>query len=584
MNIFFYIILAILVLTTLFLLFLIVKTVSLKLKKSFIFNHTVIIGLSRTANQVALNLAKAGRKVIVVTKEPLGVDSQSIRDHGGLVLSETSYNLSVFKKAKLDKAKIVFIATSEDDTNIVLAQMISRVKKRNYGGAILKLMVKIGDSDLKNLVSDYQESSNKSLIETCPFNINEIAAQYIYDKFPPHKYIDGDTLKDKEKIICIVGNNEISTAFLLENSILSQYGDKDKLKVFLICENVEVYYKSIIRNYPNISSFLNIIPIELENDNFSSHHQWNSQFIDLVDSIDIAYFFGDKDSKLFNSALHFRQFLYEKTQNIRKIPIVVCLPEETKAVALLDGDSSEKQTLTSKFHNDVVIHLVRKYTDVCSVDRLIDGSNQTEILAKAINYYYSIKFEFNELLNSNFKKSNNHEFLNRLEKEVLEFKVKRGEPLEQIEQLVVNFTKEYTKNSAEKIKSIFGINAQWNNLTDRKKESNRYVARHLDVKVYILNKLGLKTFSNDEIKSKFNYLAPIEHNRWSAEKFAFDFTYGVLPSSDKNLKKILKDTLKIHDQLIPYDNLDDSNKDKDLDMFYLLPLLQKIKDNIGNEV
>jgi hypothetical protein len=67
--------LAFLVLLTLFLLFIIVKTVTLKLKKSFIFNHTVVIGLSRTANQVALNLAKAGRKVIVVTKEPLGVES-----------------------------------------------------------------------------------------------------------------------------------------------------------------------------------------------------------------------------------------------------------------------------------------------------------------------------------------------------------------------------------------------------------------------------------------------------------------------------------------------------------------------------
>lgn len=571
-------------LLTLFLLFIIVKMVVINLKKTFIFNHVVIIGLSRTANQVALNLAKAGRKVVVVTKEPLGVESQSIRENGGLVLTETSYNLSLFKKAKLNRAKIVFIATSEDDTNIVLAQMISRIKKRNYGGTILKLMVKIGDSDLKNLVSDYQESSSKSLIETHPFNINDIAAQYIYDKFPPHKYIDGDTIKDKEKIICIIGNNDIATSFLLENSILSQYGDEKNLKVFLVCEKAEAYYNLIIKHYPNILKFLNVVPIELENANFSSLHNWNLQFVNSVNSIDIAYFFGDKDSKLFNSALHFRQFLYEKTQNIRKVPIIICLPEETKAVALLEGESSERQTLSDKFQKDVVIHLVRKYTDVCSVDRLIDGSNETEILAKAINYYYAIKFEFNELLNTNFKKSTNQEFLKRLEKDVLDFKVKRGEPLEQIEQLVVNFTKDYTKNSAEKIKSIFGINAQWNNLTDRKKESNRYVARHLDVKVYILKKLGLKTFSNDEIKEHFKYLAPIEHNRWSAEKFAFDFAYGVLPTSDKNLKKILKDTLKIHDQLIPYNELDDSNKDKDLDMFFLLPLLQKIKDNIGNEI
>jgi hypothetical protein len=146
--------------------------------------------------------------------------------------------------------------------------------------------------------------------------------------------------------------------------------------------------------------------------------------------------------------------------------------------------------------------------------------------------------------------------------------------------LVIDFTKEYTKNSAEKIKSVFGVNRLWNNLTDRKKESNRYVARHLDVKFYILKKLGLKTITKEEIKIHLKYLAPIEHNRWSAEKLAFDFTYGMLPAADKNLKKILKDTLKVHDQLIPFNKLDDTNKEKDLDMFFLLPLLQKIKENI----
>ncbi len=579
MNTIFYITVAFLVLLTSILLFFIVKLALNTIKKSFIFNHVVVIGLSRTANQVALNLAKAGRKVVLVSKEPVGIDTLTIRENGGVVLSETSYNLSLFKKARLNKAKIVFIATSEDDTNIILAQMISRIKKRNYGGGILKLMVKINDADLKNLVSDYQESSNKNLVETSPFNINNITAQYIYDKFPPHNYIDGETIRDKEKIICIVGNNDIATSFLLENSILSQYGDENNLKVFVICENAEVYLKSVFKKFPNISNFLNIVPIELENDNFSTKHKWNSLFINSIDSIDIAYFFGNKDAKLFSSALHFRQFLYEKTQNIRKVPIVVCLPEETEVLSLLDGDNLERQSLSEKYKNEIVIHLVRKYTDVCSVNRLIDASNETEILAKAINYYYSIKFEFNELLNKHFKKSNNQEFLERIQKEVLEFKVKHGEPLQQIEQLVINFTKEYTKNSAEKITSIFGINAQWNNLTDRKKESNRYVARHLDVKIYILRKLGLKSFTNGEIKSHFNYLAPIEHNRWSAEKFAFDFTYGNLPSTDKNLKKILKDTLKIHDQLIPFEKLDSSNKDKDLDMFYLLPLLQKIKEN-----
>jgi hypothetical protein len=553
-----------------------------RLKILFFKKHVIIIGLSRIGVQVALNLAKEGRKVVVISMEPLGPEAEYINTIGGFVISYSGIDESVLAKAGLAKANTLFIATNDDDTNIKLAQFVSRLKKRKYIQGSLKLMLHINDFDLKNLLSDYLDVSSNSAVDVQPFNINDITAQFIYDQFPPHLYLIDETSKDNEKIICIVGDNEIARSFLIENSILSQYGEGKKLKIFLISGNADSFYNSVIRQYPNVIDFLEIVPIELRNDNFSSTHEWDSQFLKAIHAIDAVYFFGNKDAKLINSALHFRQFLYEKTMNIRKVPIIVCLPEETKVVNMLngEGEKSGKPSLTERFKNQVVIHFVRKYSDTCSVKQMIDVSGENEVLAKSINYYYAIKYEFDGLLNIHFKKSANAEFINRLEREMIGFKVKRGEPLAQIEQLVLDFTKEYTKNSIEKIRSIFGVNQLWNNLTDRKKESNRYVARHLDVKFYVLKKRGIKTFTKDEIKLHLNYLAKTEHDRWSAEKFAFDFSYGSLPGSDKNLKKILKDTLKIHDQLIPFEKLDQTNKEKDLDMFMLLPLLQSIKENI----
>lgn len=552
-----------------------------RVKILFFKKHVIVIGLSRIGRQVALNLAKDGRKVVVLTNESLGPDADSIIDNGGFVLSSPGFDESALRKAGLANASTLFIATDDDDTNIKLTQFISRLKKRKYSSGPLKLMVHINDDDLKNLLSDYLDVSTTNSVDVQPFNINEITAQLVYDQFPPHLYLSDETSRDTEKIICIVGDNDIARSFLIENSILSQYGDAKKLKVFLITENAELYYKTITKQYPNLGDFLEMIPVELRNHNFSSKHPWDERFLNSINSIDVVYFFGDKDAKMINSALHLRQFLYEKTLNIRKVPIVVCLPEETKVVNMLDGEEekSGKLSLTDRFRDQVVVHLVRKYTDTCSVKRMIDGSGENEILAKAINFYYSIKYEFDGLLYAHFKKSANGDFLKKLEREMLDFKVKRGEPLAQIEQLVLDFTKAYTKNSIEKIRSVFGVNKLWCNLTDRKKESNRYVARHLEVKLFVLKKLGIKNFTKEEIRLHLKQIAPIEHNRWSAEKFAFDFSYGSLPTSDKNLKKILKDTLKIHDQLVPFNMLDETNKEKDLDMFFLLPLLQKIKEN-----
>lgn len=548
----------------------------------FFKKHVIVIGLSRLGKQVAYNLAKDGRNVVVISNEALNSDADLITENGGFVLSSKGFDEAILKKAGLANASTVIMAADCDDTNIKVAQFISRLKKRKYSSGPLKLMVHVNDPNLKNLLSDYLDVSSGGAVDVQPFNINDTAAQLVYDHYSPHRYLVNETTRDNAKIIAIVGSNEIAKSFLIENSILSQYGDQQNLIVLLIADNAEAYLKSVSREFPSIANFLQLIPIELRSDNFSSQLEWDQKFLSSIDSLDAVYIFGNEDAKLINSALHLRQFLYEKTMNLRKVPIIVCLPEETKAIDLLEADEekSGKKSLSEKLSEELVIFLVRKFSDSCSVKRLIDGSGENEVLAKTINFYYSIKYEFDSLLNTHFKKSGNTEFINHLEREFLEFKVKRGDPLSQIEHLVLDFTKVYTKSSIQKVKSIFAVNRLWHNLSDRKKESNRYVARHLGVKLHILKKLGIKNFTPDELKKHLHKIGPIEHGRWSAEKLAFGFSYGTLPPTDRNLKKILKDSLKIHDQLIPYDQLDTVNKEKDLDMFYILPLLHKIKENI----
>jgi hypothetical protein len=67
----------------------------------------------------------------------------------------------------------------------------------------------------------------------------------------------------------------------------------------------------------------------------------------------------------------------------------------------------------------------------------------------------------------------------------------------------------------------------------------------------------------------------MEHKRWSAEKMVFNYKYGPLVS-DKAERYVLKDVLKIHDQLIAYEKLTEVEKEKDLNLFLLLPLLSQI--------
>jgi hypothetical protein len=72
----------------------------------------------------------------------------------------------------------------------------------------------------------------------------------------------------------------------------------------------------------------------------------------------------------------------------------------------------------------------------------------------------------------------------------------------------------------------------------------------------------------------------LEHYRWSSEKLVFSYQYGPFPQN-KREKNIVKEVMKIHDQLIPYENLTQGEKDKDLNLFLLLPLVQILKKSIN---
>jgi hypothetical protein len=119
------------------------------------------------------------------------------------------------------------------------------------------------------------------------------------------------------------------------------------------------------------------------------------------------------------------------------------------------------------------------------------------------------------------------------------------------------------------------VEKRWNILTHRKKDSNRYAARQLSSKFSSLKRIGCEPLTVENITHFYARLAPMEHKRWSAEKMVFNYKYGPLVS-DKADRYVLKDVLKIHDQLIPYDKLTEIEKEKDLNLFLLMPLLSRI--------
>jgi hypothetical protein len=117
----------------------------------------------------------------------------------------------------------------------------------------------------------------------------------------------------------------------------------------------------------------------------------------------------------------------------------------------------------------------------------------------------------------------------------------------------------------------------WQRLEQDERESNLYAADHAWVKLRLLNKPHPSCFPPGQLPfyweaDELKLLAEVEHRRWNAEKL----TLGWLPyqGTDWKAGKAGLKKQKLHEHLVPFNDLPDAEKDKDytqvIGMVYLM--------------
>lgn len=540
-------------------------------------DHVVIFSLNTIGQKIAEELLAKGYRVVIVENDKDNSFIHQIKEKGGLILYGNGTDGKSIGNAGLAMAKTCIMAGLDDKENMEIANEILfyRINKKTEDS--IKILLHIIDNNNINILKDYLDIHNEDEdydLET--FNVSQLAARKIYDLYPPHQYINPG--QDEENIIAIIGYNQSAEEFLLENIILSHYPELKNLQVYLVDKDAEEHFNDFSYKYPFYTEFIDIIPVKLHNSSFYANFALSKKHIEKLSKAKVVYMFGESDAALLTSSANLRQFFYNQTSSLSQTPIIICLPEDAGITELLDSNRDPKTNASVVFSKKLNIQLYHSVSDSCTTESLLEHSEVIDKLSKLINYYYSMKYEFSSELKDRWNVKDADALVERLEKVLLNIPDEEEKITDKvIQKIMIRFLSDETGIHYNTLFSRLSIEKRWNILTHRKKDSNRYAARQLNLKFSSLKRIGCDPLTNENIVRYYGRLAPMEHKRWSAEKMVFNYKYGILVA-DKNERYILKDILKIHDQLIPYDDLTEIEKEKDLNLFLLLPLLSRISN------
>ncbi len=507
-------------------------------------NHIVVCGLSKKAELLILNfLEQEKEKFQIILIEPNAEHSSisHLKKKGVIVLQGNATDEEMLVKANILTAKYLLALTNDEKTNILIAQKATDIynqfpeKAMKYD--ILQVIVHIDDFYTMNIFKEFHEKpvagddlKRKGVIKIDyhVFSIYQLAATFMVDTFSPDKYVSLANDEDPPAHLLILGDNIAAQYLILEAAEMYHFANLKKTRITVVADDKDRIEGKIKSLYPFLERTVDI--------RYASTNDFFSDPCPVpIDDISLCFVALDEDGKSVYYSRKLRQQLFiqgkeTKERSIQSFnryknfrlsppPIKVLLPRTTALVNIFDDLSSELKGLNIELFNmDDVI---------CNKKTIVDNRKEEDFIAKHIHY-------------------------------------------------------EWAKHQAEKNKTAVGsMQAEWDKLKDAQKDSNRLPARHLYIKLRFVKAELSDVTTGDELNFDdledhlWDRIARMEHNRWNAEKNINGFVL-IDKVNDKNLGIFLKDNLKCHWDLVPFDMLDHETQEYDKYTFRMAPVIAQL--------
>jgi hypothetical protein len=372
--------------------------------------------------------------------------------------------------------------------------------------------------------------SSGSKIDYHVFSIDQLAAAYLIDHFSPDQYVSLTEETDPAAHVLILGDNLAAQYLILEAAEMYHFANLKKTKVSVVADDPTMISNKIASLYPFLEETVALEYI-------STGNFFSEECPVRCDDISVCFVALNDDGKSIYFSRKLRQFLYKHATKAYQSseasfrqsgnfagclpPIKALLPRNTALVHMFSDVAHEMSRLN--------VELLNMDDEICNTRTIVDNRKTEDFIAKHIHY-------------------------------------------------------EWAKNYAQKNNLPVGtMQEEWDKLKDAQKDSNRLPARHLNIKLRFINAEMTDREDGEVIRfdtiedSVWDKIARMEHNRWNAEKFINGYVLTA-PVGDRKMASFLNSNLKVHQDLVPFDELTPEVQQYDTFTFRMAPVIAQLNN------
>jgi voltage-gated potassium channel Kch len=251
-------------------------------------NHVVIIGLGTKGKNVMAENLLLRERVLVIEKDPMNPDLDSLHYPSCRLIIGNATNLEILKKARIKRAKRVYLLTGDDSQQVKACLLIydlikkSKRNKENPLECIMHLLNKDSLNILRthNIIQNIDDGLSLNV-----FNVYENSARELFQDHPPDRSGLSEPSKEFVQMI-IFGFGQAGETLALQCALTGHYLNFRRRipKVVVFDRLAEEKVQDFKKRYPTCTAYCELVPKPIEADSPQLITELTS-FLNIPDSL-----------------------------------------------------------------------------------------------------------------------------------------------------------------------------------------------------------------------------------------------------------------------------------------------------------